>query len=186
MVVDKHEYLNCSSDIIGGLIDIVSVSLFRDFPKVNVDLNDVEKVIGALVVLRPNVVEIETLTGLLHMFRGNWGEAIYVLRSVSERAPKFSYARTLLAVSLSMKGDSSWQRVAREAMELEQEPHTEALVKVMQAREDLHDAMQRQQNGGVFEIPPSCVALIGDENTGSVSNEETATVDPGSIGYLRL
>lgn len=94
MVVGESEYLNCSNEIVGGLIETVSVALFRDFPSVKVDLEDVEKVIGALTVLRPRVVEIETLGGVLQMFRGNWSEAMHVLRSVCERAPKFSYAST--------------------------------------------------------------------------------------------
>ncbi|KVU59698.1 type III secretion protein [Burkholderia ubonensis] len=186
MVLDKAEYLNCSNEIVGGLIETVSVALFRDFPNVKVDLEDVEKVVGALTVLRPNVVEIETLTGLLHMFRGNWGEAMYVLRSVCERAPKFSYARMLLAVCLSTTGDSSWRRVATEAMELKADPHAAALVRVMQAREDLQDAIQVQQSGGGFRIPASCSALIAEQNDDAEANEAGACGVPDSAGYLRL
>ncbi|WP_244137488.1 MULTISPECIES: HrpB1 family type III secretion system apparatus protein [Burkholderia] len=181
------ECLNCSNDIVSGLIEVVSVSLFRHFPDVKVDLDDVEKVIGALTVLRPNVVEIETLTGLLHMFRGNWDEAMHVLRSVCERVPAFPHARTLLAVCLSTKGDASWRRVAAEAAELATDPHTAALVTVMQAREDLQDAIKVQQSGGRFVIPPTFAALIAEQDGGAseAAGSEGGSV-PDSASYLRL
>ncbi|KWI31368.1 type III secretion protein [Burkholderia ubonensis] len=186
MVVDEPEYLNCSNEIVGGLIETVSVALFRDFPSINVDLDDVEKVVGALTVLRSNVVEIETLAGVLHMFRGNWGEAIHVLHSVCERAPEFSYARMLLAMCLSTSGDSSWRRVAAEAMELGADPHAADLVRVMQAREDLDGAIQVQQSGGPFVIPASCAALMAKQNVNLEANDAGAGGAADSVGYLRL
>ncbi|KVZ68315.1 HrpB1 family type III secretion system apparatus protein [Burkholderia ubonensis] len=186
MVVGESEYLNCSNEIVGGLIETVSVALFRDFPSVKVDLEDVEKVVGALTVLRPRVVEIETLSGVLHMFRGNWGEAMHVLRSVCERAPKFSYARMLLAVCMSTSGDSGWRRVAAEAMELGADSHAEALVRVMQAREDLDGAIQVQQSGGAFAMPASCAALIAEQGVDAGMPEASAGNAAESVGYLRL
>lgn len=186
MILDESEYLNCSNEIVGGLIETVSVALFRDFPSVKVDLDDVEKVVGALTVLRPRVVEIETLTGVLHMFRGNWGEAMHVLRSVCERAPNFSYARMLLAVCLSTSGDSSWRRVAAEALELGADSHAEALVRVMQAREDLEGAIQVQQRGGAFTIPASCAALMAEQGVSTGTHEAGAGSAMESAGYLRL
>ncbi|VWD53058.1 type III secretion protein SctG [Burkholderia lata] len=186
MVVDQPEYLNCSNEIVGGLIETVSTALFRDFPNVGVDLDDVEKVVAALTVLRPNVVEIETLTGLLHMFRGNWEDGMRVLRSVCERAPEFAYARTLLAVCLSAHGDASWHRVAAEALEFGANPHAEALVKVMKAREDLLGAIQVYQGGGEFRIPESYAALVAEQKAASGASEARAGSAPDSAGYLRI
>ncbi|MGU7816491.1 HrpB1 family type III secretion system apparatus protein [Burkholderia sp. AW49-1] len=186
MVVDQREYLACSDEIVGGLIETVSTALFRDFPHVGVDLEDVEKVVAALTVLRPNVVEIETLAGLLHMFRGNWDDAMRVLRSVCERAPAFAYARTLLAVCLSANGDASWHRVAAEALELEADPHAAALVRVMRAREDLLAAIDAHRVGEEFWIPDSCAVLIAEQNVTNEASEVSAAGISDSSGYLRL
>jgi type III secretion protein HrpB1 len=159
MTASTLEYMNCSPNVIGGLIETVSTALLSNFPKVSADPYDIELVLDALRVLRPRVTEIDTLDGILHMVRGHWDDAIHVLRQVGENAPRFGYAKALLAFCLSAKGDPDWKQCATEAMEINPSRDTQALVRALEAREDLLKAMRVKRNGGQFVTPASCEAL---------------------------
>ncbi|MGF6768161.1 type III secretion protein HrpB1 [Paraburkholderia sp. GAS199] len=159
MIVSTPDYLNCSPDVVGGLIETVSTALLSNFPKVSADPYDIELVLDALRVLRPRVAEIDTLDGILHMVRGHWDDAIHVLRQVGENAPRFGYAKALLAFCLSAKGDPDWKQFAAEAMEDNPTRDTQSLVRALEAREDLLNAMKVKRAGGQFVTPKSCEAL---------------------------
>ncbi|SDH29339.1 HrpB1 family type III secretion system apparatus protein [Paraburkholderia phenazinium] len=159
MTASTPEYMNCSPNVIGGLIETVSTALLSNFPKVSADPYDIELVLDALRVLRPRVTEIDTLDGILHMVRGHWDDAIHVLRQVGENAPRFGYAKALLAFCLSAKGDPDWKQCATEAMEINPSRDTQSLVRALEAREDLLNAMRVRRNGGQFVTPASCEAL---------------------------
>jgi type III secretion protein HrpB1 len=163
MTASTPEYMNCSPNVIGGLIETVSTALLSNFPKVSADPFDIELVLDALRVLRPRVTEIDTLDGILHMVRGHWDDAIHVLRQVGENAPRFGYAKALLAFCLSAKGDPDWKQSAAEAMEINPSRDTQALVRALEAREDLLNAMRVKRNGGQFVMPASCEALADFE-----------------------
>jgi type III secretion protein HrpB1 len=159
MTASTPEYLNCSPDVVGGLIETVSAALLGDFPNVRADPYDIELVLDALRVLRPRVAEIGTLDGILHMVRGNWDDAMHVLRQVGESAPRFGYAHALLAFCLSAKGDPDWKQEAQHAMELNPSPDTEHLVRALEAREDLINAIRVKRAGGQFVTPASVEAF---------------------------
>ena len=152
-------YLNCSPDLVGGLIETVSIALLGEFPKVAADPSDVEFVLDALRVLRPLVAEIDTFDGILNMVRGRWDDAAHVLCQVCESAPRFGYAKALLAFCLSAKGDPGWKQCAAEALEISPSQDTQHLLRALEAREDLLNAIQAQRAGGTFVTPPSIEAL---------------------------
>jgi type III secretion protein HrpB1 len=165
MSASTPEYLNCSPDVVGGLIETVSTALLGDFPKVQADPYDIELVLDALRVLRPRVTEIDTLEGILHMVRGHWDDAIHVLRQVGENAPRFGYARALLAFCLSAKGDPDWKQEAAQAMALNPSRDTQHLVRALEARDDLINAIRTKRSGGQFVTPTSVdeLATFTDE-----------------------
>ena len=180
MTVSTPEYMNCSPNVIGGLIETVSTALLSNFPKVSADPYDIELVLDALRVLRPRVAEIDTLDGILHMVRGHWDDAIHVLRQVGENAPRFGYAKALLAFSLSAKGDPDWKQCATEAMEINPSRDTQALVRALEAREDLLNAMRVKRNGGQFVTPASCEALA-EFNAETESAEPAVALAPAPV-----
>ncbi|MDR3096672.1 MAG: HrpB1 family type III secretion system apparatus protein [Paraburkholderia sp.] len=173
MTASTPDYLNCNPDVIGGLIETVSTALLGDFPKVQADPYDIELVLDALRVLRPRVAEIDTLEGILHMVRGHWDDAIHVLRQVGENAPRFGYARALLAFCLSAKGDPDWKQEAAQAMMLSPTRDTQHLVRALEARDDLINAIRVKRSGGQFVTPASVDALAG-------FTDETAAEEPAS------
>ncbi|SOE96842.1 type III secretion protein HrpB1 [Burkholderia sp. D7] len=159
MTATQQDYLNCSADVVGGLIEAVTIALMEDFPRTSVDEHDVELLLDALHVLRPGVAEVGTLDGLLHIACGRWDDAVHVLRQVEESAPHFSYAKALLAFSLSAKGDPGWRQHANEVVSGSSSRGSEALVRALMAREDVLGAERVARLGGAFVMPESVAAL---------------------------
>lgn len=191
MSVTSTNYLNCSQDIVSGLIETISAVLLNNFPVLEVDPYDIEMVLDALRVLRPKMAELETVDAVLHMQRGNWDDAIQVFNQVIADAPQFAYAKALLAFCLSAKGDSNWRRSAAEAMEDNPDRNTRRLVRALEARDDLRAAVRAYRSGGKFEVPMSIAALGDEEDAGEAA---TASVKPAAApaeavaqhNYLRI
>lgn len=187
MTVSTPDYLNCSPDVVGGLIETVSTALLSHFPKVSADPYDIELVLDALRVLRPRVAEIDTLDGILHMVRGHWDDAIHVLRQVGENAPRFGYAKALLAFCLSARGDPDWKQCAAEAMADNPTRDTQSLVRALEAREDLLNAMKVKRAGGQFVTPKSCEALAEfDAETAEAAETTAAAGTPAPVAHAAV
>lgn len=153
------EYLHCSQAVIGGLIDTLSCSLLNNFPTLLADPYDIELTLDAVRLLRPQMAEIDTMEAVLYMQRGHWDDAIRVFSRVVEEAPQFSYAKSLLAFCLSVKGDPSWRQWAGAALAQNPDRDTRQLVRALEARDDLREAIRAYRNGGTFEVPLSITAL---------------------------
>ncbi|MDE1006342.1 MAG: HrpB1 family type III secretion system apparatus protein [Paraburkholderia fungorum] len=179
MSVTSTNYLNCSQDIVSGLIETVSAVLLNNFPVLEVDPYDIELVLDALRVLRPKMAELETVDAVLHMQRGNWDDAIQVFYRVIADAPRFAYAKALLAFCLSAKGDPNWKRSAGEAMEENPDRNTRRLVRALEARDDLRAAVRTYRNGGKFEVPMS-IATLSDENDESADEPVKVSTKPAA------
>ncbi|MGN6651034.1 HrpB1 family type III secretion system apparatus protein [Trinickia sp.] len=172
MSVTSPDYLDCSQDIVTGLIETVSVALTSKFPAVEGDPFDIELVLDAVRVLRPKLAELEAFTGLLHMLHGRWDDAVRVFSWVIANAPQFSYAKALLAFCLAVKGDPGWRLSATEAIEQDPNRDTLQLVRVLEAREDLRAAVRVYRNGGKFELPPS-IAALNEESQAAAAGSDT-------------
>lgn len=161
MSTSMPTYLNCSPDVVGGLIETVTAALLGNFPMHESNPEDIEMMLDALKVLRPKVVELETFTAMLQMQRGHWDEAIHIFTRVIASAPHFVYAKALLAYCLSFKGDPNWRQTAVEAMQENPGRETRQLVRALVAREDLEEALRARQDGAPFQVPVS-VATLAD------------------------
>ncbi|AFT89913.1 type III secretion protein HrpB1/HrpK [Paraburkholderia phenoliruptrix BR3459a] len=153
------DYLNCSQAIVGGLIDTLSCALLNNFPTLEADPYDIELTLDALRLLRPRMAELDTMEAVLYMQRGHWDDAIRVFSRVIEGAPHFSYAKALLAFCLSVKGDTGWRQWASAALAQNPDRDTRQLVRALEARDDLREAIRVYRNGGTFEVPLSITSL---------------------------
>jgi type III secretion protein HrpB1 len=175
MATSQHEHLNCSRDVIGGLIETATIALMANFPKTSVNIDDIESVLDALHILRPETVQLDVLDGMLHAVRGQWPEAIRVLHSLTEKLPQFEYAKALLAYSLSSAGDGSWRRYADEVLSGGGARSVKAFVMAIVARNDMIKAAREVRMGGRFVEPESLAILHamtqeeGDETTRSAA-----------------
>jgi type III secretion protein HrpB1 len=195
MSVTTPEYLNANADIVGGLIEVVSLAQLTSFPKMVADPEDIGLVLDALRVLRPRLRELETFDSILHMARGEWDEAVRVLSGLIASAPKFSYARALLAFCLSSKGDPSWRQAAAEALEHNPYPETRKLVRSLEARDELRMAVQSYERTGKFTPTQSSLEQAlespsGKGGTSPADNQSEQEVagrfeDAAGSGYLR-
>jgi type III secretion protein HrpB1 len=173
-------YMNVGRDVIGGLIETVSLALLTEFPNIKADALDVELVLDALNVLRPNMYEIDTFRGIQHMANGHWDESIRVFTEVTAAAPQFTYAKALLAFCLSAKGDAGWQPLAAEALEGNPTKETRMLVRALTARDDLRVAVRSRQSGKPFVMPMSCVELSEDAEEAKTSASAPAGESGGA------
>lgn len=194
MSVTSKEYLNVSTDIVGGLIETVSLAQLNSFPTLAADPDDIAQVIDALRVLRPKLRELETFESILYMGRGQWDDAIRVLSGLIEQVPGFLYAKGLMAFCLSSKGDPAWRQVASEVMQGKCNPETRRLIRALEARDDLREAIGAYEKTGRFVLPESCTeqALKLQENNNDTENvresadQRMATQDYAQqSGYLR-
>ncbi|KML60535.1 hypothetical protein VL15_09145 [Burkholderia cepacia] len=181
------DYLQCSHDVVCGLIDTVSAALFARFPKAAGDTLDVELVLDALRVFRPAVAEIGMLDGVLHIVHGRWNDAAHALRALIDLAPDFVYAKAMMAYCLASKGEPGWRQWAHSA--LESNPNREALelVRALEAREDLNHAV-RDYRGGEFTIPESCRPFAGEPQDEPSRRDDGPASSPASapqLNYLR-
>ncbi|RZF23585.1 HrpB1 family type III secretion system apparatus protein [Paraburkholderia sp. UYCP14C] len=174
------DYLNCSQAIVGGLIETLSCALLNDFPTLEVDPCDIEMTLDALRLLRPRIAEIDTMEAVFYMQRGHWDRAIHVCSRVIDSAPHVSYAKALLAFCLSVKGDAGWRHCASEALAQNPDRDTRQLVRALEARSDLREAIRACSNGGLFKVPPS-VAELNDE----LQEEPPAVVPLSVAGYSK-
>lgn len=194
MSVTSPNYLDCSTDIVSGLIGTVTVALTGNFPKVQGDPADIEMVLDAVRVLRPKLAELETFVGILHMLRGQWQDAIRVFSWVIANAPQFAYAKALLAFCLSANGDPSWRQSAIEVMQEDQNHDTVRLIRVLEAREDLRAAIRTYRTGGKFELPMSIAALQDEQQSEAAQQDVSANEMPAAASaeampgqsYLRI
>jgi len=159
MVYRKQVFLECSPNVVGGLIEAATTALMEDFPRTSVNLDDVEMMLEALHALRPNTLELHTLDGLLHVVRGQWHDAIRILRTVSDGLPGFGYARALLSLSLSATGDRTWRQCADEVLASDASRSVKALAMAVVARNDMLDAIRASRLGADFVPPESMTAL---------------------------
>jgi type III secretion protein HrpB1 len=182
-------YLNCSQEVVGGLIETVTAALLNSFPVIDADPEDIEMTLDALKVLRPKVVELETFAALLQMQRGHWDEAIHIFSRLVANVPQFAYAKALLAFCLSFKGDPNWRQSAAEAIRENPDRETRQLVRALAARDDLQDALRAHKNGAPFEVPPSIATLADDIDADSTlsapASREAADPAPVPAGHAQ-
>jgi len=181
------DYLQCSHDVVCGLIDTVSSALFANFPKAAGDTLDVELVLDALRVFRPTVAEIGMLDGVLHIVHGRWNDAAHALSAVIDLAPDFVYAKAMMAYCLASTGEPGWRQWAHSV--LESNPNRDALelVRALEAREDLNNAV-RDYRGGEFVIPESCQPFAGESSAEERHRDDgpaTLPVSGPQPNYLR-
>lgn len=158
-------YLQCDPDVVCGLIGTVTAALVGNFPVIETDLEDIEMVLDVLRLMRPKVAELDTFSALLQMQRGHWDDATHILARVVASSPQFAYAKALLALCLSFKGDENWRQTAAEALQDDPDPTTRQLVRALVARDDLQAALRAHKNGAPFEVPMSIATLDDDDGT---------------------
>jgi type III secretion protein HrpB1 len=191
MSSNSPKYLDVSQNVVGGLIETVSLALSSAYPRVIGDPLDIECVIDAIEVLRPKLRELDLFWSLLHVSRGEWNDAVSELLPLIAARPNFAYAKSLLAYCLSSLGDSGWRRIVAELRQDGVDGYTLNLLQAIETRENVRCAMQAARAGRPFFFPEpvGAAANVSREDGSSVSAHEAAI--PASAAthnsmYLRI
>jgi type III secretion protein HrpB1 len=144
--------------IIGGLMELVNFALTEQFPRVRVDLNDVEQVIDALHALGPESSELWFLDGLLQVARGDWQGAAQTFRDLVDTSTSLPFSRGMLMYALQKCGDPQWRF---EAQALCEGNHADVslLAQTLIAGEDMRRAVAAARRTGRFDKPDSVLAM---------------------------
>lgn len=126
------DYLNCNDQIVSSFFDLISIALASYQPEQGPDIQDIELLVEAVRVLRPQLVELETFDAMIQANRGFLDDAIKTLKHVVEVRNHFIYGKGLLAYYLFQRGDASWRALATEVLEHNQ---PEVVMKLMHAIE---------------------------------------------------
>ncbi|KAG0166421.1 ATP-dependent RNA helicase HrpB [Apophysomyces sp. BC1034] len=190
MGVSSEQYMKADKLVVGGLIEVVSLAEQITFPAGPVDSDDIEMVIDALRVLRPDARELDALEGMLWMSRGRWEEAVQTLQALLQQKPDFLYAKGLLALALFSRGDFEWRQVADELDESDVGEDTRQLVRSLRARADLRTALDAYKKTGNFVLPESCAEpLIEFEQENAATEDKPTDANAEFIhqpSFLRL
>ncbi|HVE09067.1 MAG TPA: HrpB1 family type III secretion system apparatus protein [Paraburkholderia sp.] len=170
----RTDFMRCGDATLGALIEVASASLFTHFPQASTDTLDIELVLDALRTLRPQVPEIDTLQGVLHIVHSRWDEAAATLREVIGAAPQFGYALAMYADCLATRGDASWRQQAEQALEADSGPETAALIRALRVRADLDDARANARNGQLT-LPDSYREMVAEQDGSAEPAQSTSS-----------
>ncbi len=81
------------------------------------DLNDLEDLVSALRIVRPNLIQLDIFDAWFHMRRQQWQEALYILQSLETRKSHFPLRTALQGCCLYAINDSRWMSYATQALE---------------------------------------------------------------------
>ncbi|WP_052394019.1 HrpB1 family type III secretion system apparatus protein [Mycoavidus cysteinexigens] len=130
-------YLDCDDEVIWGLIDVISAavvgdSTFQEKEGDGPDPGDIELMINAVRVLRPNLLEFEIYEAMLLMKRGLLDDAVRTINRILSLRPDFNYGKAILAFCLLRKRDPKWTILADQVIEANEPPEAVKLVTLLQ------------------------------------------------------
>lgn len=131
-----------------ALFDVMNAGLFRDC------LDDAECVLNAIRALRPSVREFDTFEATIAMKRGQWHQAIHILRNVEAAAPTWLPGKVALMQSLCGAGDPAWLIVGNEILEQAPDSEEADLVRVA-----MWLPVESATTAAVAEEPPMSIPL---------------------------
>ncbi|MET3824241.1 type III secretion protein HrpB1 [Burkholderia sp. PvR073] len=186
-----HQYPTCTHELFGALVEIVRMSVVDQFPTTRIDVDDVEHLLEALHVMRPNLPELHLFDGFVHVVRGNWREATAIFRALVDQSVGLPGSKAMLIYCLSSSGDGDWRIVANQLLDDDGvTPQARMLVHAVMARNDVEQAGEYALASGEFVEPESLKQLRAESVSGEAGNGASgsaATEPPMFDGqYLRL
>ncbi|PMS22562.1 hypothetical protein C0Z18_04350 [Trinickia dabaoshanensis] len=180
----------CPSGVVGAIVDLVGVAFGGAGTPAQVDIDDIEHLVQALHLLRPESSEFVFFDGWLLMLRGEWSEAEWVFRGLVERAICLPASKGMLLQCLKAKQEFGWQEEARKLLEEGGNEDVERLAKVLLASDELKQAVATAKRTGRFVAPDSALAFEQDaqvEDSGAVATPSQTSSDMLlAMKYMRI
>ncbi|WP_153075646.1 HrpB1 family type III secretion system apparatus protein [Paraburkholderia bonniea] len=164
----KHG-MDCSDKLVATLLEVLMYGARCGH------LEQSERLLAALRVLRPNFIELGAYDGWMLIRRSRYSDAVRVLRALEHqplRGSFASYVHALIAVSLYGMNDPQWRVYAHEVLSRGDDPDSMELVATL---------LGVPVAGGVASANASAAARPGMA-TGSVAG--TAAGRPEPLGQM--
>ncbi|MBW0447179.1 HrpB1 family type III secretion system apparatus protein [bacterium M00.F.Ca.ET.228.01.1.1] len=123
---------NCSNRLVSALIEALM------FGAKHGHIEQSERLLSALHVLRPDFVELHAYDAWLMIRRRDFAEAVRLLRTLEQRVLRGSfgpYVAALLAVSLCGLEDPAWRVYANEVAARNEDPDSVELVMTLMGKQ---------------------------------------------------
>ena len=124
---------DCPDSMVSALIELLTASVKNRY------LNEAERLLAALHLMRPKFRELHIYDVWLMMGRKRFPEATQMLRALegeSLQAPYGAYVGALMAVCLFSQRDPSWQVFANEVLTREEDSESVYLVNMLMGKKD--------------------------------------------------
>jgi type III secretion protein HrpB1 len=153
-------YRQMSSDLVGGLVEVVTLALKEARSCYGrVDLDQVRSLLDLLRVFRPhNGAEITFFEGSVHAARASWGEAADVFRSLVDTSKCLPRSRAMLMHALYRAGDQGWREEA-ERLHGIGDPDIVLMLRSLLASDELDAAIEASGRIGSFQMPESVLEM---------------------------
>lgn len=149
--------------VIGALVDLTGTAFAGVGSTVSVDLEDVEQLVAALHVLRPECAEIGFFDGWLCVARKEWDDAETIYRDLVVRSLCMPASSGMLLQCLKARETFGWQDEARKIVDQYASHEVGQLARTMLAADDVHQAIETAKRTGHF-VPPESVQALEDAN----------------------
>ncbi|WP_181885561.1 HrpB1 family type III secretion system apparatus protein [Trinickia dinghuensis] len=182
--------IQASAELVGGLTEVLRVALADQFPATRADVEDIEQLLDALHLLRPELPELRMFDGFVQVVRADWHAAIETFSTLAASSQCLPGSKAMLAYCLDATSDVSWRQLA---LELLDDPRADAQVRLLAqalvARNDMEDARMVALRTGRFTEPESLRTLhgTGGAAAGAEPHAPAAPAAPApEPQYLRL
>ena len=181
-------YRDCNAEIVEGLCQLIAAAQgafpltsdgcdeFWNVSAGGVDLADVQLLVDALHVLRPNMTTLALFDATLDLMHGRWREATQKLyQSIGEAGDDFRYGKAFLAFCLSQQGDAAWRPIAQEVLSGGVDDEPARLVLAIDAYVSFRDGVPRiavaEQQTDLGEAKGEPTGLAGESLAPHVDRE---------------
>jgi len=124
---------SCSKNLVSALVEMLTWAARKGH------LDEAERVLAALHVMRPAFIELHAYDAWLQIRRNRPADAAQLLRQLEGRdlkAPFGPYVTALLALCLSSLGDPSWRIYANEVLERDEDAESVGLMKLLTGKRE--------------------------------------------------
>jgi len=166
-------YRYADAQIIGGLVQVALAALQDKFPKVRVDLEELQSLVDALEVLDPNGSKSAFVRATLHLVKHDWRDAIHIFRALAAESKCMPYSRAMLAYGLNRARDPEW-RLEAESLRDSDGAGISSLMRSLMVESDLEAAAESAKRTGVLVLPESVTREEAQDTQESHAKEREA------------
>jgi type III secretion protein HrpB1 len=185
------DYRKCPPNAFGAIVELAGAAFACVDDLETGYTENIERLMEALRVVRPDFADLLFFDGLLHMRREEWSTAESIFRNLVERSMCLPASRGMLLKCLNERQADGWEKEARIIIDECGNDDTARLAKGFIAREELKDAAETAKRTGQRFVAPKCVSELqrgadADDADAEVVASPTARDMLLTMQYMRV